>query len=408
MGAQLVDIVPSGCISIADAYERLVQAAQRRRNPKRYEVAADQSDPIVAASEDVAESICYARMADALSCGALRVFTRPAGWLKDAIISPKAFAERNALAALLTSPTISPVSTSDQHPGSSETPCFLVEYDFERWLSAAMPKPPLRSAFDSIDAPYWLLPNWVQSMMLSDVPLECIERDACLDELPVFLRDWAAKKFLNVRGIQSGQKHTTLIPAIEWQHMQIDGMLATAKHHRFGEGFYTDLMYYRGQLEELLPAFLQTVARVCLDEVEHPEKYGGSTPPHYLSETRAWIDRLAEEHIPAPRFVRPIDCSFDRLCDNIENQIDMYGSEPATKTDDPGGRRSVTNVKLGRPKGSGIIYIHDEKIVAVAKVLLAQNPTMRKSQAVAKAAEKLGIRLPEHKDTNRIVGKMRK
>jgi hypothetical protein len=33
---------------------------------------------------------------------------------------------------------------------------------------------------------------------------------------------------------------------------------------------------------------------------------------------------------------------------------------------------------------------------------------MKKAHAVAKAAEKLGIRLPENKDTNRIVGKMRK
>jgi hypothetical protein len=330
-----LDIVPAGRISVADAYERLVQAAHRRRSPKRHEGVVDQSDPIVAALESDVESMCLTRMSDALRCGALRVFRRPAGWTEDATVSPKAFAKHDALAAMIKPLAGSDASTADERPEASETPCFLDEHDFELWLSAAMPKPPLRGITRSIDAQHWLTDQWALNILLADVPYECIDRDSCMNAIPQFLQTWAEKGFLDVGGIQTGQMHTTMIPSIEWQHMQIGLMSNTAKHHRFGERFYTDLIYHRGQLEQLLPLFHQRIAKVCLEEIEQPAMDGGSPPSCYSPEARAWIDQIAKQQPPAPCYVRPLKGLPKGLDANATNEPHINLAEPTMVADHP-------------------------------------------------------------------------
>lgn len=403
-----MDLVPAGRISVADAYERLLQAAHRRRNPKRYEHRVDQSEPIAAASDGDVGRICYTLMSDALRVGTLRMFSRPEGWIEDATVSPKAFAEPDALPTLLL-PQARPDASAAKQNQPSIMPYFLDERDFERWLSAAMPKPPLAYLFSSVDEQHWLKWEYVSFLLLSGIPLECCERNACDDTCPQFLRTWAERDFLSILGIKSGQDYTTLIPAIEWQHMQFDRLLHSAKHDRFGPNFYTDLIYHRGQVEELLPTFARTIAHICRAEIEQPIQDGSSPPPQYSDQAFDWIQQLAKEPVPAPtapKYIHPLEGPHVGLSTNPASDTGVSDLELATESQYSGGARRNKKVKPGRPPDSGIIYIRDKEIAAAAKKILALFPTMKKAEAIGKAADKLGHRVKLARDIDRIRRKL--
>ncbi len=269
------------------------------------------------------------------------------------------------------------------------------------WLSAAMPKPRLRCITEDLEVGDWLKPDWVQAILAHSVPMDCLDLDAWSDVMPRFIRFWASKDFLNVCGIKAGEKHPTLIPALEWQFLTPDRLLASTRHDQFGPHFYTNLRYHRDQIELLLPLFDQVAAKDCLAEIQ---KKAGDQPQasaRYSSETLDGLKQRATAKLSTPRYVRPYAASTLALHQmphpTLASEVNAMGKDP----DKP--KRQV-----GRPPGRGIQYPDDDAIVAEARKLLRQVPAMHKKTAIVDAAQKLQLPSPDGKGINRIGKKLGK